>query len=70
MSKERKDKIWGPSKMNDEVKSVTDAMNTPVPALAKSQSPVGRAIASFGLPRLIITCFHYIHYCRKNNGTT
>lgn len=57
MSKERKDKIWGPSKMNDEVKSVTDAMNTPVPALAKSQSPVGRAIASFGLPRLIITCF-------------
>ena len=57
MSKERKDKIWGPSKMNDEVKNVTDAMNTPVPALAKSQSLIGREIASFGLPRLIIALF-------------
>lgn len=59
MKKEPTDKRWSPSKFNDEIESVSKTFAKPEVSelvLAK-KSPIGRAIASFGLPRLIIACF-------------
>jgi len=56
MKKEPKDNNWSPSKLNDEMNSV---LSTPEasPLQMAQMSPLRRLVASFGLPRLIITAF-------------